>query len=109
MKIDNVQLPTASAGEKEDKKLKQACKDFETIFMNFMLKSMRKTVTKNDLFGSGSQEEMFQDMMDSEYCKSAAKNSSLGIADVLYSQITHQTQHVATSEVKTDDNTDRRP
>ena len=92
MRIDNIQLPTASIDVKEDKNLKQACKDFETIFTNFMLKSMRKTVTKGDLFGSSSQEEMFQDMMDAEYCKSATKSSSLGIADALYKQISQQTQ-----------------
>ena len=76
-----------TGGAEQDKKLKKACQDFEAIFTGFMLKSMRKTVTKTDLFGSSKEEEMFQDMMDDEISKSASKNNSMGIADMLYKQL----------------------
>lgn len=75
----------------EDKKLKDACRDFEAIFLNNILKEMRKTVQKADLFGSDGQEEMFRDMMDSEICKSASRTQSMGIADTLYRQLSTQT------------------
>jgi flagellar protein FlgJ len=76
--------------DSENKKLKQACKDFESIFLGYMLKSMRKTVEKNELMGNRQEEELFQDMMDDEICKSAADTNSIGIADTLYKQLNYE-------------------
>lgn len=76
------------AGSPEQRKaLKKACADMEGMFMNMLLKSMRKTVTKADLFGSAREEEMFQDMMDAEVCSTAARTQSVGIADMLYREL----------------------
>ena len=74
--------------ERETKRLQNACKDFEALFLTNLLKAMRKTIQKTDLFGTDSGEETFQEMMDVEIGKSAAKTSSMGIADVLYRQLT---------------------
>ena len=97
MRIDSVLMPmtqptdnTQSASKaKEDEKLKDACKSFEAMLTGIMLKGMRKTVTKSDVFGSGSGEEMFQEMMDNETCQSASKSGSVGIADMLYRQLSN--------------------
>lgn len=97
MKVGSTLLSSTSNDTVENKKLKQACKDFESIFMDYMLKSMRKTVSKSSLFGSTENEDMFQDMEDSEYCKNAAKDSSLGIADALYSQLSKLNTQLATN------------
>jgi flagellar protein FlgJ len=74
--------------DKQDKRLKDACKDFEALFLSTILKQMRKTVEKSELFGSDPAEDTFQEMMDVEVGKSAAKTSSMGIADMLYRQLT---------------------
>lgn len=87
--------------ERETKRLKDACKDFEAMFLTNMLKAMRKTIQKSDLFGSDSGEETFQEMMDVETGKAASKNSSMGIADVLYRQLTAEL--AAKVEVQTND------
>ena len=76
-----------SASAKEDAKLRQACQDFETVFVNQLLQSMRKTVMKGELFGNGREEEMFQEMMDWEVAKSIAGQESTGIGDLLYRQL----------------------
>jgi flagellar protein FlgJ len=81
---------TTSAGNADDKKLRQACKDFESVFLGYVLKSMRKTVEKSDLMGSGQEEEIYQGMMDDEICKTAAESNSVGIADALYNQLSTQ-------------------
>lgn len=90
MRIESVNTASVKP-EQADKKLKQACQDFEAIFMGFMMKGMRNTVPKSDLFGSSQEEDMFKEMMDNEICKSAASRSSMGVADMLYKQlsITH--------------------
>lgn len=76
--------------DKQDKRLKEACKDFEALFLSIVLKQMRKTVPKSELFGSDPAEETFQEMMDDEIGKAAAKTSSIGIADMLYRQLTSE-------------------
>lgn len=89
MKITGI-IDTAAAvrqPEGDKQKLKEACRDFETIFLGHLMKSMRKTVSKSELFGSGREEEMFRDMLDDETCKIAAKTGSMGIADMLYKQL----------------------
>ena len=81
------QAAKAGLNEREDRKLKEACQDFEALFLSSLLKAMRKTVQKTNLFGSDSAEQTFQEMMDTEISKSAAKTSSMGIADALYTQL----------------------
>lgn len=80
-------LDAADVKEREDKKLKEACKDFEALFLSSLMKAMRKTVHKTNLFGSDSGEQTFQEMMDVEISNAAARNSSMGIADMLYKQL----------------------
>jgi flagellar protein FlgJ len=74
----------------QNKRLADACKDFEALFLASVLKAMRKTVPKTDLFGSDTAQDTFQEMMDDEIGKSAAKTSSMGIADMLYRQLTSE-------------------
>ena len=88
MNIDSVDTtPVANATGRQEAKLRQACQDFEAVFLNHLLKSMRKTVVKSDLFGSSKEEEFFQEMMDYEVSRSIAKRQSMGIADMLYKQL----------------------
>lgn len=82
----------SAVNSEQDKKLRKVCQDFEAVYTNYLLKSMRKTVQKSDLFGSGKEEEMYQDMMDTQICESAAKTNSIGIADVLYNQLRNRLQ-----------------
>ena len=89
MKIEASSTTGQSTGlnSKQDKKLKETCQDMESVFLSYLMKSMRETVQKSDLFGSSEGEDMFQDMMDDEICKSASRTSSTGIADMLYRQL----------------------
>ena len=99
MRIESVTATQAELVTKENQKLKQACQDFEAVFMGFMLKGMRKTVPKSEL-GSGREEEMFTDMMDDEICKSASKSRSIGIADMLYRQLNGDTRKETRGETR---------
>ncbi|MBU1106322.1 MAG: rod-binding protein [Candidatus Riflebacteria bacterium] len=75
------ELPEAK--KKELGKLKNACSDFESIFMHQMLKEMRKTVNKTGMINGGQAEEIFADMLDQE----RAKTMSIGLGDILYMQL----------------------
>ncbi|RKX82820.1 MAG: muramidase [Spirochaetes bacterium] len=70
-----------------DEKVKQACSDFEAIFIKQMLDSMRKTVEKTSLLGGGMAEDIFEDMIYDEYAKKMSKTGDFGIKDMLYKQL----------------------
>ena len=78
--------PVKNPAEERDKKLKEACKQFESIFTYEMLKSMRNSIQKCDLFSGGQAEEVYQSMLDQELSKNMAGNGSNSIADLLYQQ-----------------------
>ena len=67
--------------------LEEACRDFESVFIQYMLQQMRRTVPTNDLFNGGRAEEMMTSMMDTELSKSIAQQRSIGLAAILYRQL----------------------
>ena len=78
---------TISTKDREDAKLRQACRDMESVFTGYLLKSMRETVQKTDLFGSERDESMFRDMLDDEVAKAASRQRGTGLAEMLYRQL----------------------
>jgi flagellar protein FlgJ len=82
-----VSLQTGVAKPKEDKELRKACRDFEVVFNDMVFKAMRKTVSKNDLYGSNKEEEMFSDMLDTKISEQAAETNPSGIGAMLYRQL----------------------
>ncbi len=74
--------------EKEKAKLQKAARDFEAIFVNYLLKSMRKTVQKDEEEGGGFGGEMMQDMFDLELSKGISRTASLGFGEMLYKKMT---------------------
>lgn len=88
--------PHATAGD--DAKLRQACKEMESVFMSYLMKSMRSTVKPTDIFGSEKEESMFRDMLDDEVAKSASKQKGIGIADMLYNQLSRIDNQSTTTE-----------
>ncbi|MDD5758341.1 MAG: rod-binding protein [Desulfobulbaceae bacterium] len=71
----------------KERKLKEACQNFEAIIIQQMLTAMRKTVPKDGLFTSGYAEDMYQSMYDEGLSKEIASGRGLGLADVLYKQL----------------------
>ncbi|GFE84789.1 peptidoglycan hydrolase FlgJ [Steroidobacter agaridevorans] len=69
--------------------LKEAAKQFESLFTQMMLKSMRDA---NRSFGEGSmfdssQGDFYQDMFDDQISLELSKGKGLGLADVLVRQL----------------------
>ena len=71
----------------EEIELKKACQDFESIFINFMFKSMRKTVPEGGLIKKGQGEKMYRDMMDMELSSQLSKGDGFGLSESLYRQL----------------------
>ena len=73
--------------DERDKKLKEACKQFESVFTYEILKSMRNSIQKCDLFSGGQAEEIYQSMLDQELSKNMAGQGDNSIANMLYQQL----------------------
>lgn len=72
----------------DKKKIEILAKEFESIFLNQMLKSMRSTVQKSKLLDSGPGEEMFTEMKDEEMARQMAYSQHGGLSSALVSQLT---------------------
>lgn len=69
-----------------DQQLLDACKEFETYFVEQMFKAMRATVHKEESSES-SYMNMFEDTLYQEYAKNVADSGQLGLAQTLYEQM----------------------
>jgi flagellar protein FlgJ len=79
-----------AAKNKDDKALKQACQEFESIMLSMMYKQMKATVVKSDLMEKDPGMDIFQSMEDDELMKQASKTGSFGLAESLYKQLSRQ-------------------
>ena len=61
--------------------IKKLSEQFESIFLEIVLKSMRDSVQKSEFLSGGSGEDIFRSMLDSEYAKSISEQRSTGLAD----------------------------
>lgn len=74
---------TARASPQEG--MKQASKQFEVMFMNMVLKSMREATPSDGLFSSQS-EKMYTSMLDQQLSQNLS-GRGLGLADAMYAQL----------------------
>ena len=74
-------------GSLKDEALRKACKEFESVFTHELLKSMRKTIEKCDLFHGGQGEEIYESLLDMELSKTLSDGGANGIAAQLYEQL----------------------
>lgn len=68
-------------------KLYEQCQEFESLFVQMMLKEMRATVNKSGLIDGGYAEEIFDDMLYEERAKSMTRNAGFGLADQIYLEL----------------------
>lgn len=72
-------------------KLWEACQQFESVFVYQMLKKMRETVPKNELFNGGMGEEVFQGLLDEQIANNMSSGSGLGLAKMIFEQMNQST------------------
>lgn len=72
----------SKAQQHSDKALQETATQFEAMFIQEMLKSMRATVEKSDLLGS-DVEDQFTQMYDRELSMALAKRNTMGVADMI--------------------------
>jgi flagellar protein FlgJ len=100
----SIKLRPGSANASKRDELKRACQDFEAIFTNQMFQEMRRTISNDGLFNGGRAEEIFTSMQDAELAKSMSRQKGLGLADVLYRQLSQVMAHEDAGETIEDFN-----
>ncbi len=73
------------AKQSPDQALKQAAQQFESLFMNMMLKSMRDATPQNGLFDS-EQTRTFTTMLDQQLSQNLSAKG-IGLADIMMKQL----------------------
>lgn len=81
------------AKEPTDESVTTVAKQFESLFIQMMLKSMRDTLPKDGLFDSDST-RMYQDMFDKQLSLNIASGEGIGLAAVIARQLGQQTADV---------------
>ena len=76
--------PSKVSAAKQEAQLRKAAEQFESLFVNMLMKNMRSTVMKSDLIDDGGGIETYRSLLDEEMSKTvAAGPNGMGIADMI--------------------------
>jgi flagellar protein FlgJ len=83
--------PAAAAAPRtdspEDARLRQAARQLEGVFMEYLFKAMRETVPQDGAIEGGSGESIFTGLLDQHVADAAAAKQQNGLGDALYRQL----------------------
>ncbi|MFD0668488.1 rod-binding protein [Ramlibacter sp. MAHUQ-53] len=74
--------------------LRETAKQFETYFLQQVMKTMREAMERSDLVENRDADQ-FQELMDKEVAMKMAERGSLGLADMLERQVRQRGQPTA--------------
>lgn len=87
---DFAALLKKSMNSEDEKRLYQACQDLESVLMSKVLHAMRQTIPKSVLMGDSFAMDTFESMLFDEYSKMISKSNTLGIAEIMYRQLSER-------------------
>lgn len=82
--LDNLRFRARQDQGKES--VRAAAQQFESYFLQMMLRTMRQTLSQDGLFDS-QETRMFSEMFDQQVAQNIAKTRGLGLADMLVEQM----------------------
>jgi len=74
------------AQKNPDQALKESAKQFEALFINMMLQSMRQATPQGNLMGESHDRELYTSMLDQQLSQTMAQRG-IGVADLLLGQL----------------------
>ena len=69
------------------RRLKEACCELESLFINYLLKEMRETIPKSGFISGGKAEEIYTSMLDSQLAKEMASGKGIGLSSIIFDQL----------------------
>ena len=85
--IDTTQNTTIAPNDIRQARLEKACSEFEAVFVNYMLKSMRTAVTEDGLLGNNNESKIIQSMFDENLALGMAKGKGMGLGKMLFESL----------------------
>ncbi|MEJ5284532.1 MAG: rod-binding protein [Brevinematia bacterium] len=82
--FDINKLKSVDPKKLDSKQILAVSREFESLFINQLFKSMRKTIQKSDWLNGGLKQEFFEDMLYEEYSKKIAHSGGIGLGDMVY-------------------------
>lgn len=76
--------------KKDQDKLYKTCQELESVFVNQILQSMRSTIPKSEFAGHSYATELWESMLYEEYAQEISKTGSLGLADIIFRQLSQK-------------------
>ena len=76
--------------------IRETAQQFEALFLQMMMKSMRESIVKSEMSDSNTM-ETFEGMFDKEVSVQLAKKNSMGLADMLVKNLEQQHANLATT------------
>jgi Rod binding domain-containing protein len=94
--------PKPEKRQMDPEKLKKASTEFESLFINEMLKFMRKIVPAAAPGGLSSGKDIYQTLFDQELSKNLAQRGGLRIGEMVYRQMNRRSEnaHPQTEDIK---------
>jgi len=75
---------------KSQHELQKAAQDFEAVLLNMVIKAMWKTIPESGLFEKNNSTQIYEGLMHSSLSEEMARNGGMGIAKVLYQQLSRE-------------------
>ncbi|MHC1725554.1 MAG: rod-binding protein [Syntrophobacteraceae bacterium] len=73
--------------ELQKKRLRENCREFESVMVSYLMKTMRESVMRAE--EPENAREMYEDMLAGQMSKEMAKSGAIGMGDMLYSRLEH--------------------
>lgn len=76
--------------QKSDPNLVQAAEGMETMFLDYLMKTMRDSIPTEATGADASAQQVYGGMRDSEFARAAAKRGGIGLADQIIAYMESQ-------------------
>ena len=83
-----------TTGETKEAQLKEACQNFEAVFISKLWQQMKQSVPKEGYLHS-KQEDSYMAMFDRDFAEKMSKAGGIGLADMIYEQLSEKLKEVS--------------
>ena len=71
-------------------RIREQAREFEALFLGFLIKTMRRTVPEGPAPALGGGNRAYKDLLDEELARAVAKGRGIGLADILVRDLTRK-------------------
>ena len=80
-------METLRGKGQDPERIRYMAREFESLFLNILLKTMRETVPRSGWLDGGRGEDLFGAMLDQEMARASAHGRGLGIAELVLREL----------------------